>query len=85
MRYLVLILLLAGCAETRTQEEIEWSHAMARENWALCETVYVNAGKPTFHRGHTHGRGATRERIEWTRQDLADNHCRQVLGSYWAE
>ncbi len=83
MRYLLLFLLLAGCAETRTRDEIEWDRQMDRENWALCMKAYEHAGKPTFHRGHIHGRGANR--LEWIRTDLMDNNCRRVLGPYWAD
>lgn len=84
MRYLVLVLLLAGCAETKTQEEIEWDRAMDRENWALCEKIYEQSAVPTFHRGHIHRRGVP-DKIEWVRSDLMQNSCRQVLGPYWAD
>ena len=84
MRYLLLILLLAGCAETRTQDEIEWRRAMDRENWTLCAKVYEQAGVPTYHRGHVHRRNAV-DKIEWVRADLMHNNCRRVLGPYWAD
>lgn len=85
MRYLLpLILLLASCAETKTQDEIEWDRAMDRENWALCEKVYQQSGVVTYHVGHSHQKGRKIYPHE-IKSDLAMNDCRQVLGPYWAE
>lgn len=80
-----LLLLLSGCSSGAlyTPEELEWRHQMDRENWALCELAYKNAGVATFHKGHIHGRGIVR--IHDVRTDLAINHCRSILGPYWAE
>ena len=83
-RLAFLLLLLPGCSlgPAYTPDELEWRHQMARENWALCEQVYAKAGVVTIHRGHTHSRPV---RISAIRQDLAENHCRRVLGPYWAD
>lgn len=56
---------------------------MARENWQMCERAYAQAGKATYHSGHTHRRGQ-KLHIEHIRSDLATNHCRMILGPYWA-
>lgn len=87
MALILLVLLsaviLAGCASgpPLTQDEIEYNRQMDVENWMLCETVYDNAGKITWHRDHSH-RGRTRH---WMiQQDLADNGCRQILKGLWA-
>lgn len=87
MIYRALILIcfcISGCAETKTQDEIEWDRQMARENWRMCEQAYQRAGKTTYHAGHTHRRGQ-KTRIEHARSDLAMNGCRMILGPYWAD
>lgn len=83
-RWFLLLLLLPGCSlEPLSPDEIEWRHQMDRENWALCELAHKQSGSATFHRGHTHADDRV-TRISHVRQDLADNHCRMILGPYWA-
>lgn len=53
------------------------------ENWKLCMYAYQKSRAMTYHEGHTetgHKLGS-----QWIRADLAKNHCRSVLGSYWAD
>ena len=84
MRTLIAtLLILSGCV-TMTPEEIEWSRAMAKVNWETCAAMYSNAGVPTVHYQHEHGE-RDRVRIGDIRSDLLVNHCRMIVGKYWAE
>jgi hypothetical protein len=90
-KYVWIFLFLAGCASTLTEEEREvkeYNEQVMRENWTLCEQVYLANGTPTFHKGHTHTRGSTRRSsLENIRQDLITNRCRHILKPHglWAE
>jgi hypothetical protein len=68
-------------------EAKEYNEQIDRENWALCETAYRQAGLPTWHQDHTHTRGATRDSIEYVKRDLHTNRCRQILkpAGLWAD
>jgi hypothetical protein len=85
------ILILCGCAsKPLTEEQIEereWNRAMDRENWALCEQLYKQAGKPTYHIDHSHSKGVgkSRNRHWWIESDLLTNQCRRVLRDEWLE
>lgn len=75
-----------GCAPMSEieKESAQWSAAMSRENWKLCEQAYKQAARPTIHRDHLHN---PRLKVPlWAiRRDLADNDCRMILGPYWAD
>lgn len=78
-----LLLLLAGCASTMTAEDVEWRRQIDRENWQLCDSIYKQFDKPTFHR-HLHRRNVEPRWYE-IRDDLSDNACRAILGDYWID
>ncbi len=86
---IVASLLGASCAPMTIEdkERREYNDAIAAENWRLCQQVYTQHRKPTYHRGHVHngtGRVYGTSKIEAIRSDLMDNNCRQVLGDHWA-
>ena len=88
MKHLIviaLILILSGCATTRTPEEVEWRNSIDRENWAMCAAAYRKAGGKSYliHNNHTHRSGHTTP-IADVRLDLTANNCRMVLGQAWA-
>lgn len=76
---LLALILLCGCAETLTKEEIEWRRGIDRENWALCQRVYKQAGEYLVF-DHAHN---DNEKTALLRSDLARNNCRMVLRDYW--
>ena len=90
MKYLPLLFLLASCAPlTELQkEERAYVHAVARENWQMCNAIYFKSGIYTVHYNHTHrdrdekiGKGT-----DWDyRDDLRVHGCKRLLGDAWAE
>ena len=78
---LLALILLCGCAETRTKEEIEWRHAIDRENWALCKKAYKQANQYLVF-DHRHD---DNEKPSLLRSDLFRHGCRMILRDYWIE
>ena len=81
------LFILFGCA-TIGPEDIAWKLQTDNENWHLCELAYSQAGAWTFHSDHRHSKSGQVSGMStgWAlRSDLADNHCRSVLGDYWIE
>lgn len=84
LRYCFLsLILLTGCASAPLTDDEQFAReyklAMAIENWAACERIYANAGKPTIHMDHMHTRHLPDQRWMLAR-DLSMNHCRFLLG-----
>ena len=89
MKVPTLILLLTtvfGCAsyEPLTPEELEYNRNADVENWQLCMQILERQQHVrTYHDNHEH-------KIPWRvkhwmlESDLRDNHCRILLGDYWA-
>jgi hypothetical protein len=92
MKYIWIFLFLGACAGNLTEDEQfrkDWNEQVDLRNWRLCEQAYMQAGKPTWHKDHTHsmGLGKGRLRNEDVRSDLMTNRCRGVLkpAGYWEE
>lgn len=85
---LVVTLCLWGCASVPLTEDEEFEREAQRaydlENWAMCEEIYRQYGKPTFHNGHLHGE-RDRIRPHDIKSDLMVNGCRLLLGEHWAD
>ena len=82
-----LLVLFSGCASNLTIQEIEardWRRGIDLENWNMCEKVYLDHGRATFHKDHMHGK---RDPIRaWMiASDLRVNQCKSVLRDYWIE
>jgi hypothetical protein len=82
-----------GCT-TLTEAEREerlWKIGIDAENWQMCEQVYKELGKPTYHLDHTHPttkraaqRVPTTANGWWDlKSDLSVNRCREILGDYY--
>lgn len=89
-QYLIILvaacLLGAGCASS-SPEEAAYRRSIDRENYQLCQAVYLSSKQVMIHLDHLHGSAGVRgltER-EAIRSDLSINDCRQVLGPYWAD
>lgn len=84
---LLTLIVLAGCADTRTKEEIDWDHQIDRDNWRMCVIAMKQTGDAVWHIDHIHNRrdplGMNDHRtVHW---DLRDNKCRLRLGGYWVK
>ena len=79
---LIALLLLSGCASNLSVEDREWREGIDRENWQMCDSAYNRARVVVYHMDHRHGRNAVWWQIK---SDLVHNHCRKVLGKYYAE
>lgn len=97
---LVVMVFLSGCAGfpecqqyegeefKQCQKDVrEYRNSMDNENWALCERIYKQMGKPTYHKDHSHDRGAStpHSRQANVKTDLMMNNCKRVIPKdYWA-
>jgi len=100
-RFLLVVMLLSGCAgypecekyegdeHKQCQKDVsEYRDSMDAENWAMCERLYKQMGMPTYHKDHSHGKGAATptSRKAWTHADLLHNNCKRVIPKdYWAD
>lgn len=84
-KWLLVLIVLSGCASNPQDDVREYNEQIDRENWAACERLYKFHGVPTIHRGHLHSEQRGEVRLHWIQQDLADNNCRRYLRGLWAD
>ena len=72
---------VVGCISS-TNEERDYRRAIDSENWETCKLAYRQAQKAHVSI-HMHLKGRPHRPYE-IQEDLVSNHCRFVLGKYWA-
>ena len=86
--FVLLASTLGGCASdpTLSKAEREYRDNIDLENYVLCYQVYNERQWTFIHNDHVHSKkGVYGMNKRWAvKQDLLDNNCEWVLGSYWA-